>query len=86
MDPLAFCNPDLIHNQTKVLDTAEIALDMVDKVTGGIKDMFTEEAQKVESDGTITTESSLAFQLDDTSMKILGDVMEGIDAVASVIP
>ena len=70
----------------EVLDTAEEALDMADEVTGGIKDMFTEEAQKVEPDGTITTESSLAFQLDDTSMKILGDVIDGIDAVASVIP
>ena len=72
--------------ETEILDTAEEALDTADEIAGGILGATTEETQKVEQDGTITTESNLAFQLDDTSMKILGDVMEGIDAVASVIP
>ena len=71
---------------SEVVDNVEEALDMADEATGGILDTFMEENQQVQSDGTITTESNLAFQLDDASMKILGDVMEGIDAVASVIP
>ena len=59
--------------ETELVDTAEEALDLADEVTGGILDVFTEETQQVQSDGTITTESSLAFQLDDTSMKIAAD-------------
>ena len=50
-------------------------MDIADEIAGGILGATTEETQKVEQDGTITTESNLAFQLDDTSMKILGDVM-----------
>jgi len=45
----------------ELLDTAEEALDIADEVTGGILGASMEETQKVESDGTITTEATASI-------------------------
>ena len=45
----------------EILDTAEEALDTADEIAGGILGATTEETQKVEQDGTITTESNLTL-------------------------
>ena len=72
------------------LDRAETVIDTIDEVNNTIVDNTTEEIQKVEKDGTITKEDEIRtasfIELDDTSMALLNDVLDGIEAVSEVIP
>ena len=74
----------------EIINNIETAIDTTDEVTTTITDNLTEEISKVELDGTITTENETKtlpiIQLDDTSLAILNDVLDGIDVIAEVIP
>eukprot|EP00943_MAST-04B_sp_MAST-4B-sp1_P007325 g7325.t1 len=72
------------------LDNAETATDGVDEVKNTVVDYTTEETQVVEQDGTITTKNEISvpsfIKLDDTSLAILNNALDGIEAFAEIIP
>ena len=74
----------------EIINNIETAIDTTDEVTTTITDNLTEEISKVELDGTITTENETKtlpiIQLDDASLAILNDVLDGIDVIAEVFP
>ncbi len=72
------------------LDKVETAIDTVDEMNNTIVDYTTEETQMVQQDGTVTKENEISvpsfIKLDDTSLAILNDVLDGIEVVAEIIP